>query len=362
MCVSALIRTYDEILDSIKSAYFRECGNAVEENSETEKMFELLASELFSISCYGDYIFKQAFVQTATGENLDKLGEIRGCIRKTAAPATGELTFSINEAADEDIIIPERTVCSVDGKAYMQFSTIGQAVIKAGETSATVGAVSLENGAFYNVDKNSITVMVNAPVGITAVTNENEFDGGYSDECDAMYRGRILRHYGVSPNGINCASYENMIMTLDYVTDCNIVPSTREASMKIYVSTKSNTLNDEQKNEIAHMIPIIDAAGVSYDVLHSKKMKYSLFVSAEIMDGFDEEKIENEIIRRINSVAAEARIGENIPISRLERAIDDIDGVVNISIRSSRQSNNSITTTYAATLTLNGIEVSIRSV
>lgn len=62
--------TYEEILENMKKAYFDECKVNVDNMSDLGKRFETVASELFALSCYGDYIFKQAFVQTATENTL----------------------------------------------------------------------------------------------------------------------------------------------------------------------------------------------------------------------------------------------------------------------------------------------------
>ena len=62
------MKTYDEILNSMKNTYFEESGSAVEDNSQTLKLLEIVASELYGLSCYADWALKQNFVQTANGE------------------------------------------------------------------------------------------------------------------------------------------------------------------------------------------------------------------------------------------------------------------------------------------------------
>lgn len=327
-------RTYEEILESMKNAYFEEYGAAPEESSQTMKRFEILASELFSLSCYGDYIFRQAFVQTASGENLDKMGELRGCIRKTAQVSEGELTFSISEASEENIIIPVDTVCSVEGKPYLQFATTEEGVIAAGETSVTVSAVSLEAGSEYNVDENTVTIMVNAPVGINSVHNEYAFAGGYSDENDEAYRNRILRHYNILPNGINCTSCENMVLTLDYVIDCKIIPATSTAPIKIIVTTKSGTIDSQQKIEIARKIPFIDATNANYEVYHSVIKPVSFNAYACVLKGYDTDDMTARIRERIDGVFSAIRPGDTLYPSSLDKAVVGIEGLVSCTFSS----------------------------
>lgn len=326
----------------MKNAYFNECGIALDEGSQTAKRFEILASELFSLSCYGDYIFRQAFVQSATGENLDKLGELRECVRKTASASNGELTFSISAVSDTDIIIEKDTVCSVYGKPYIQFATAEQGIINAGELETTVSAVSLGEGDDYNAKADTITVMVNAPVSVTSVTNRERFNGGYSTESDTAYRNRILRHYNIMPNSINAVSNENRILTLDFVVDCSVVGATDTHSMVIYVATKSNTLSDSEKKQIVWILPVIDGTGIDYEVKLAERIELNLTADAYIMTGFDAEKIKAQITDKIKEAVSATRINESIPLSRLRRAVSDIEGLVDISFYADEIKGDSI--------------------
>lgn len=337
-----LKRTYEEILDSMKNAYFGECGETVEKNSQTEKRFEILASELFSISCYGDYIFRQAFVQTATGDNLDKQGQLRGCIRKKQDYAYGELYFTINEAVDYNIEIPQNTVCSVAGKPFLQFATIQKAVIPAGETGIAVNAKALDCGNAYNADASTITVMVNAPIGVAAVTNPADFDGGYDGEGDLAYRNRILRHFDVLPNQLNTTSIENQILTLDYVTDCNVPFSETANRITVYVSTKDNKLTEQRIMEIRDKIVLGKIAAITRIIELADKKKYTLTVELFCMKGFDKNKIKEIAESRINDMISALRIGQSLSLSDISKTLSDIEGITNHNIYSDKAEGNYI--------------------
>ncbi len=55
--------TYNEILDSMKAAFQQEKGEAVADLSDLELRFKAVASEIYSVCAYGDYIFRQGFPQ-----------------------------------------------------------------------------------------------------------------------------------------------------------------------------------------------------------------------------------------------------------------------------------------------------------
>ena len=337
-----LMRAYEEILNRMKNAYFNECGEAVEKNSRTEKRLEILASELFSISCYGDYIFKQAFVQTATGDSLDKLGELRGCIRKKKDYAHGELYFTINEAVDYDIEIPQNTVCSVSGKPFLQFSVTEAAIIPAGETGIIVPAKAIDCGNDYNADAGTVTVMVNAPIGVAAVTNPADFDGGYDGESDLAYRNRILRRFDVLPNQLNTTSIENNILSLDYVTDCNVPFSDTANRITVFVSTKDNELTAQQITEIRDKIAIGKIAAITRNVNLAKKKKYTLTIEIFCMKGFDKKEITELVTNRVNNMVSALRIGQTLSLKDISKIMSDIEGIVDHNIYSDKAEGNFI--------------------
>lgn len=352
-------KTYEEILDSMKSAYFNECGDVVEDNSETLKRFEILASELFSLSCYNDYIFKQAFVQTASGDHLDMLGELRACKRKTPAKSKGELCFSIAEPSENDIEIPAGTVCSVLNKPYHQFATKQQTIIPAGELEARVEAESLSTGADFNARANTITVMVNAPVGVSSVTNEYEFLGGYSLEDDDTYRARILSCFEHDQNGVSLYSYQNRVMALDYVTDCKIIPADFGIGMIIYVATKTNTLSFEDQYEIALQIPFLQATGISYEIKLAQKDSFDLTVNIGVKSGFEQINIINSIEDTIKNRLSSIGIGKNVYTSDLKALINEIDGVDSCELYCARMFDGIISPDEGKQLSLGRLEVNV---
>lgn len=352
-----LKRTFEEILSSMKTAYFNECGNAVEKNSLTEKRLEILAGELFSISCYGDYIFKQAFVQTATGENLDKLGELRGLKRKQEDYARGELYFSVNEAADYNITIPEGTICSLADKPFIQFATTEKTVITAGEFSAAAPAKALGSGNEYNADMHSVTAMVNAPIGVAAVTNPVEFAGGYDGENDLAFRNRILRHCSVLPNQLNTTSIENKILSLEYITDCHVPYSDTANRITVYAATKDDKLTAQQIAEIRDLITLGKIAGITRTVNLAKKKKFTLTVEIFCMKGFDRDSIANLVTSRISEIISALRIGQSLALSDISKTMADIEGITNHNIYSDKAEGNYIYCTSDKILHLKSLAV-----
>ena len=91
--------TWEEIQKSMTETYENYTQKKLLPGTVEEKKLQAIASELYALSCYSDFILKQAFVQSATGEYLDRHGELRSCKRKSGTKASGILSFGINEAS-----------------------------------------------------------------------------------------------------------------------------------------------------------------------------------------------------------------------------------------------------------------------
>lgn len=335
-------RTYDEIIESMKAAYFEESGFNPEESSDIMRLFEIFASELFSVSCYGDYIYRQSFVQTATGNNLDMLGELRGCKRKGASKARGSLTFGITEPSENDTEIPAMTVCSVSDKPYLQYKTLEKCVIKAGELTADTEAEALGDGDKFNIEGGRINVMVNAPVGVSFVCNSEAFKGGCDEEYDESYRKRILNHYKILPTGYNTASFENQVLLLDYVTDCNIPPAETENDIAVYVTTQSGRLTMAQNAEICSRIYLGEMTGAHVCAEMAMQKDFSVKADVNVMRGFDNDEIRREIEKRLRNSASKARIGRIITLNELSSSLSGIAGVTKCDVYSEEALNGTV--------------------
>lgn len=326
--------TYNEIFNEMKNVYLNESRKTLEKGSETEKRLEAVASELYSLSCYGDFILRQAFVQSATGEYLDMHGAIRDCKRKRACYASGYLTFYLEEPAQEEIIIARGTVCSVLHKPYLQYATAAQVVIPTGETAVTVEAIAVECGEIYNVPANAISVMVNAPVGVYGVYNREEFSGGSDEESDLSFRNRIANNYSIIPNGVNASSLENAVMKLISVRDCYIPPAENPGEMKVIVRINDTMIKSPLEMQILSRIGVTEILGVNTVIEDAVQKDFSLSVSCNLADGFDSEKIIDQIKTVVKNYCSSLRISRQLNLSDVSKQLNGIEGISGVSVSS----------------------------
>ncbi|MCD7723319.1 MAG: baseplate J/gp47 family protein [Clostridiales bacterium] len=318
--------TYNEILTAMKNAFFESSGENVSHLSDFEERLKAVASEIFSLSCYGDYILKQAFAQSATGEYLEKHAALRGITRKTAASAAGELVFSLDEALDEDVQIPAGTVCSCADDIYIQFATDSDAVISAGETSAAVGATALGSGKEYNALPGTVTVMVNPPEYVSGVTNESAFSGGTDDESDSSLRERLISSYSAVNNCVNEKSVRELLLTLEEITDA--LPRIGDnGELNVFLKTKSGEISEELKTQVEELLYFAAICGVQINCEEAAAKSFNVAISVNVLTGYDEESVLSAVKDAAVQFCAGEKIGKSLNSSALASAVYPCDGV-----------------------------------
>jgi len=135
-------------------------------------------------------VYNAAFVDTATGHSLDKVGLYVGIVRRPAERATGEITIT----GDEDTVIPAGFVVgTADGLLFE--TTEGVTIDTDGSITAPI--VAQEPGTAGNVPMNTITEIINPAVGVDEATNAEQLTGGRNRETDAEFRERYLQSVAI---------------------------------------------------------------------------------------------------------------------------------------------------------------------
>lgn len=216
------MKTAEEIYADLVSIFTQRTGFSMDSASDLSVRLYAAAAEIESLYVYSDWVLRQCFPQTATGEQLDCHGALRGLSRKQSSQAVGTLRFSITEARADAVAIAAGTVCSTTG--LVRFVTTQAASIPAGSLSVDVSAQAETAGAAGNAAANTVTVMVSAPAGVSACTNPAAFSGGTDTESDEAFRARVIASFVRLPNGANAAFYELRALANDGVASAQVIP------------------------------------------------------------------------------------------------------------------------------------------
>lgn len=329
--------TYDDILNEMKTAFYNECGKSVSDYSEIDMKFKAVASEIFAVSAFGDYILKQGFVQTANGPSLDRHALLRGITRKKADYAKGFITFRLSEESDREVVIPKGTVCSAKGLPYIQFATQEDAIIVPGELFTAASVQALKTGEEYNCKAYSVCIMVNPPQYVYCAENEDAFTGGCDDECDESLRERILSSYSALNNGINAQSVRETLLTLDDALDACVMPNDN-GEMIVCIRTKDGVISENLKKSAERLLGVSAFCGASLEFKAAVQKRFTVNIIAKVLSGYDKKQIENELKNKIRRYCAKRKIGVNISESELSAALCETEGVLHFDISMKAQS------------------------
>ena len=155
---------------------------------------------------------KIAFISTSYGDWLDRIGELPfiNLERETGVAATGNVTFTLAAALEDDFVIPSETLLS-SSDTELDFITLSDCVIFAGELTGTVSAECMVDGVDGNVPAGSVDTIVDDDVDpeIVSVSNEYAFELGLDYEDDDEYRERLLAN--VRQDGFGSTGYYKRI-------------------------------------------------------------------------------------------------------------------------------------------------------
>ena len=318
--------TYNKLLNDMRTAYFEECGLEPAPNSDLELRFKAVASEIFSAYSYAQFVLKQIIVQTATGEYLDRHAALRGIERKAAAYAQGELVFSINEALEEDVLIPAETVCSSAERPFVQFATTQSAVIEAGQLSVTVPAQAIASGAQFNCPAGEITVLVNPPEYVSSVINASEMAGGFDDENDSSLRERLISSYGGRRFAVNEQSLRECLLEITGILDAAVYNSASE-TLTVCVKLAGGTSINRASDSIRSKLGLVSICKMPLDICEAEPFAFNIDASVKIEEGYDENEITGAAQQLIEDEVSSMHIGKNISSAQIAALLYGIKGV-----------------------------------
>lgn len=322
--------TLDKITNEMRTAYFDETGQNSVPFSDTDSRLKVAAAELFSAYSYAEYIFRQAFVQTASGKYLDCHAQLRGIERKKAERAKGRLRFYVMEPLEADAVIPSGTVCAPSDKPFIQFETTENATICAGTLYCTAEACAVDNGEKYNVSAEEINVIVNPPKYISRVVNDSAFNGGADDETDESLRERLLDIYKYESNALNASSVRCILLSCNNVRDASVV--VQESGVRIILKLSSADALDSAKKEIEEKLGFLKLLGFELYIETAAEKAYGADVDVKAYSGADFGEIRQLVESKIRDFCGMEKIGSTVRAYDIARFLADMDSVYDINI------------------------------
>lgn len=322
------MQSYEEIVENMKKLFNQQAGYSADEASDIGIRIRVLAGEIFNLQTYLDWIKQQAFPQTAQGEYLDYHAQMRGLQRKDAVKSVGSVRFSIPEASEVNIEIPQGTIISTSGEIPINFQTMEYACINAGDTSVDVNAEAINGGVNGNVTSGKISVIVTMTTENLTVNNPSAFTLGADAENDETLRQRVVNSMKFIINGTNKEYYTSLAKTISGVECVNVVPyKYGKGSVAIYISGKNSALTSQTVTEVKELLSKQREVNVSVYVFAAKICKTIIEVDITLEDGYDIEEVQNRVSKQISEILESYNVGQSLTIAVINDVLFHTEGI-----------------------------------
>ena len=154
---------------------------------------EAFAREFAVISQQLNLVYESAFVETATGRDLDQVASLVGLQRRGATHAVGEVVFRRSTPAPAEITIPAGTLVSTPNAPNVTVETSDTVSLRRGTFSAAAPVRALSPGPDGVAAERRLTVIHRPIFGVEEALNPEPMSFGGPAEPDEELRSRIRR-------------------------------------------------------------------------------------------------------------------------------------------------------------------------
>lgn len=352
----------NDLRDEIISAYLSADYDGISKvtdftvGSEALHLADVIAGFLLEHRQDIDSNYLMSMIHTCMGEFLDNEGDMRGVHRIGASPSTGSVRFTRLDPDDTTEAIPIDSNTRVATTDSISFVLLSSTEIPAGATQSNdVECICELDGAYTNVDPNTITVVLGDLGYNVSVTNPSKFEGGVDIEDDDTYRNRILEAPYNVPVG-TLAWYKNVCEEIEEVPNIesennmdeltpvqvlhDVVVEKGEGGASDVVITfnpmpEFTTVKAEEYLEHNFSRPEYDIAGVSLDFVAASSqtiLKGTSGVDEYLFAilpkaGYELSDLKETIAEVIIGFNDDAYIGNEFNPANLSVALEDVTGV-----------------------------------
>ena len=325
------MKTVEEIYREMMDRFSQETGMEPNGTGEMAVRMYALAAQVYGLYEELAWTCRQCFPQTATGEELEKHGFLRGIARNPARQASGTLRFSVQEAVEEDLEIAQGTVCMTAG--LVAFETTQAGVLPAGELSVDLPAQAVEPGPGGNVSAGTVRTMAVAPVGVSRCTNPEAFSGGLDAEGDESLRERVLETFRRMPNGANAAFYQQEALSFPEVAAATVVARPRGVgTVDVFLATAAGLPDSGLLEQVAAHLEERREIAVDVQVKAPEVRTVDVSVQVAARPGADFDTVRQAVESAVRGWFDGRLLGQSVLRAQLGALIFGVEGVENYAL------------------------------
>lgn len=287
----------------------------------------VLAGEIYTQKVYAEYIMRQMFPTTAEGGYLDEHAAQRGIIRKSGIKARGRVTFVAEAAEHDGIVIPAGTeLCTLnDG---LRFFTDSDVIMAANASTVTAYVTAAEVGKKYNVNANTVEIIVTPVLGIKLVNNTTRFTGGVDRESDELLRQRVIESYVNVSTGANAAYYRGIAMSVEGVYSASAVGLVRGAgTVNVYACGRGSLLSSSKLAQVQALLDEGRELNVDVRAVDPTPVNINLYIRLHVEPGYVFSQVADEVWTAVTDYIDGLGIGKDVLLCNIGEVIYHVKGV-----------------------------------
>ena len=185
----------DAIWNQMIANYVDAGGDMLYPGDEKEMLLRSVQADIVQIFAGVDNALRMATLRYAVGSYLDVLGELRGCYRIEASPATATVTITTNPTGKTGVL-EAGTAMTCDGQIF--YTLADDFILTGYQQTATVEIVcGIEGTAGNGLTAGTEMSLAVTSDGVNSIVVAADASGGNEEEDDDTYRERI-REYGIA--------------------------------------------------------------------------------------------------------------------------------------------------------------------
>jgi phage-related baseplate assembly protein len=333
--------------------------------SVTRLLAESFAREFAVLSRQLESVYQAAFLETATGRDLDQLVRLVGVTRRTRSFATGSVIFACGAPATGDIAINAGTRLSTVLPPIVGYETTEDRTLRRGDLTVDVPVSALVSGPAGIVAARTLTVVHRPIQGIVSASNAQGTTLAGEDESDQALRERASR----ALEGAGHATRGALLSALtqiegmkekfarieeDHLTRPGVVVVNVAAELTSDEATRAVALLDDVRPAGVRVIHNIDApptvaasvppnvvedplagpppASVVEGLYQLVKVRALLLPTVPSLSGADRASLQDGARAAVTELVADAGIGETLVYNRVVATLMALEGVQDVAL------------------------------
>ncbi|HNB65940.1 MAG TPA: baseplate J/gp47 family protein [Rhodocyclaceae bacterium] len=296
------------------------------EGSVVRTLAEAFAREL--AVCYEqlDSVYRNAYLDSASGAALDNVVALLGLERQRGGHLEGSVVFGRGQPAPEDIHIPLGTL--VAGRGVPLFATTAGSVLDKGERSVLVGVRAVDPGG-ATVKAGLLTHLPRPIAGLESVTNPGDLLLRQREETDEELRARARRLVLSSHTG-TVAALEEAVRSLG-IREVQVIenPGGRPGEVEVVLGDTDipADLLEQVRNRLEDVRPagIVLRCGPATPVF--VQVTATLTLNADLPER-EQRDIEKRIGDALIAYFGQLKVGEAVRAAKLRALLLGHDAIV----------------------------------